>query len=97
MLLKLTGINFLLRIFGGGLNLLKAVLIATVVLTFISSFKVQLYESTQLTKTIVDLGSKVMKIYRSSTDEQQLDLNQIKEVKQESLIQDDFRYNLLER
>ena len=94
---KLTGINFLLRIFGGGLNLLKAVLIATVVLTFISSFKVQLYESTQLTKTIVDLGSKVMKVYRTSTDEQQLDLNQIKEVKQESLIQDDFRYNLLER
>ena len=94
---KLTGINFLLRFLGGVLNLSKAVLIVTVVLTFISSFKVQLYESTQLTNVIVDTGLKIMKIYRSSTNEQQLDLDTIKEIKQDSLIQDDFRYNLLER
>ena len=75
---KLTGINFLLRFLGGVLNLSKAVLIVTVVLTFISSFKVQLYESTQLTNVIVDTGLKIMKIYRSSTNVQQLDLDTIK-------------------
>ena len=94
---KLSGINFLLRFLGGFLNLLKAVLIVTVVLTFISSFKVQLYEPTQLTSAIIKVGSNMMKVYRSSTDEKQLDLDMIKEVKPESLIQDDFRYNLLER
>lgn len=95
---KLTGINFILRISGAVLNVLKAVLIVTVVLTFISSLKADLFESTPITKRITTFGYKVMTMYKNSADEHQVDLKKIKEIKQEPYIMDDdFRYNLLER
>ncbi|MEK9726610.1 MAG: CvpA family protein [Candidatus Margulisiibacteriota bacterium] len=97
-LFKLSGINFVIRIIGGGLNGIKAVLIAIVVLTFISSLNVNVYEDTDLTKKCVNIGSKALKLFKRNIDENQIDLEKLPEINKDAYIMDDdFRYNLLER
>ena len=95
---KLSGINFILRIVGGALNFSKAVLIVVVVLTFMSGLKVAFYEKTVLTNRFILIGSKVLTVFKQSVDENRIELNELPATKNDkSIMDDDFRYNLLER
>jgi uncharacterized membrane protein required for colicin V production len=98
---KLTGINFLLRVSGACLNLIKAGLIVAIVLTFVSTVSSTLYQSTQFTSFFTVVGSKIMNVYKNSIDEDQIQIQEVvpSEVSDvvEELIGDDFQYNLLER
>ena len=95
---KLSGINFLIRVIGGLLNCTKAVLIVVVVLTFMSTLNIRLYDETNLTKYCVSFGSKALVVFKKNIDENQIDLKKVPEIDKDSYIMDDdFRYNLLER
>ena len=95
---KLTGINLLLRFIGAILNSAKAVLIVIVVLTFISNINKNLFQVTPTTDFFIQIGLKAMGIYNNSLNENKLDLKKAPEIIQDSfIINDDFRYNLLER
>ena len=95
---KLSGINFLIRVIGGLLNCTKAVLIVVVVLTFMSTLNIRLYDETNLTKYCVCFGSKALVVFKKNIDENQIDLKKVPEIDKDSYIMDDdFRYNLLER
>lgn len=97
-LFKLTGISITLRLTGAVFNGLKAVMIMVVVLTFISNLNNNLFESTDITNGLTKFGSKIMSLYSESIDENKVE--GLKEsVKREDsfIIDDNFRYNLLER
>ena len=95
---NLTGVNILLRFLGALFNVVKAVLIVIVVLTFVSSLKNDVFEETRMTETLTMVGSKVMKIYNNSLNENKIEINKEPDLMIDSfIIDDDFRYNLLER
>tara|TARA_A100001015_G_C14773969_1_gene626394 strand:+ start:286 stop:849 length:564 start_codon:yes stop_codon:yes gene_type:complete len=95
---KLSGVNFLLRLIGLVLNSTKAVLIIIVVLTFITNINKNLFQGTPTTDFFIQFGLKAMGIYNNSLNENKLDLKKAPEIIQDSfIINDDFRYNLLER
>jgi uncharacterized membrane protein required for colicin V production len=95
---KLTGINFILRIIGGALNLIKGVLIVVVVLTFISGLNVKAFEETPITSQLTSIGSNALNVLRKSVDENQVEIKMAPTIDKETYIMDDdFRYNLLER
>ncbi len=97
-LFNLTGVNLLLRSLGVLFNVVKAVLIVIVVLTFISSLKKDAFEETRMTEMLTTVGSKVMKIYKNSLNENKIEVKKEPDILMESfIIDDDFRYNLLER
>jgi uncharacterized membrane protein required for colicin V production len=95
---KLTGVNFILRIIGAVLNLIKGVLIVVVVLTFISGLNVNVFDETALTSRLTSIGSNALNIFRKSVDENQIEIKKSPKIDKETYIMDDdFRYNLLER
>ena len=95
---KLTGVSIMLRLTGAVFNGVKAVMITVVVLTFISNLNNDLFEATGITGHLTKVGAKVTNLYSESIDENKVEV--IKEVvnsKEPFIIDDDFRYNLLER
>ena len=95
---QLKGVNFMIRVSGALLNCGKAALVLMVALTFILSLNDTLFEETQATKFLTDLGSKVMSLYNRSVDEQQVVPSAQTVIEEsETLFDDDLRYNLLER
>ena len=96
-LFKLSGISLLLRVSGGIFNGLKAVLIVVVVLTFMTNLNKGLFESTEVTNALTIVGAKAMNFYSDSVDENKVEAIKETAVKKDSfIIDDDFRYNLLE-
>ena len=88
----------MLRLTGAVFNGVKAVMITVVVLTFISNLNNNLFEATGITGQLTKVGAKVMNLYSESIDENKVEV--IKESvnsKEPFIIDDDFRYNLLER
>ena len=97
-LLNLTGMSILLRFSGGLFNGLKAVLIVIVVLTFISNLNSNLFKSTTLTSGFTTIGAKVMNLYSESMDENKIEVGkELRQTNRSVILDDDFRYNLLER
>ena len=96
-LFKLTGMNMVVRFVGGALNGLKALLILVALLTFVSNLGISVYHETQLSKKLVLFGSKLLTVYKNNVDENQVDVSPIQEQVKEVIMDDDFRYNLLER
>ncbi|MBL6723019.1 MAG: CvpA family protein [Candidatus Margulisbacteria bacterium] len=95
---KLTGINFILRISGAGLNALKAVVVVTVVVTFLTHINKQAFEPTELTDRLAIVGSKIMRLVNNRLDEGQTQHQIEADIPIESaIIDDDFKYNLLTR
>lgn len=95
---KLTGINIVLRLAGGVFNGLKAGVIITVILTFVLTMNKDIIELTSTTRFLTNIGSKVMNIYSKNADEHRVVPTKEPTVNLESIIiDDDFRYNLLER
>ena len=95
---NLTGVNLFLRIIGALLNASKAVLIIVVMLTFITNLNSRFIKPTKTTKFFTNFGSRLMKIYKNTINENKVDLKKAPDVLNESfIINDDFRYNLLER
>lgn len=97
-LFNLTGVSIMLRLTGAVFNGVKAVMITVVVLTFISNLNNNLFEVTGITGQLTKVGAKVMNLYSESIDENKVEV--IKESvnsKEPFIIDDDFRYNLLER
>ena len=95
---NLTGISFFLRLSGAIFNAIKAVLIVVVVLTFISNLNKDLFEPTRVTEVLIMVGSKVMNLYSDSVNENVIDVIKEPGINKDSfIIDDDFRYNLLER
>ncbi len=97
-LFKLSGINFPLRVIGAILNASKAVLIVIVVLTLLTNINKDLLQKSDLTTFLVSTGSNVINIYHRTINEEDVDLRRAPEIIKDSIIiDDDFRYNLLER
>jgi uncharacterized membrane protein required for colicin V production len=95
---KLTGISIVLRLTGALFNGVKAVLITVVVLTFISNLNNNLYETTSLTAQLTNIGAKAMNLYSESIDENKIEvIEAFSKPEDLHVIDDDFRYNLLER
>ena len=62
---NLSGLNLSFRVLGALFNVIKAVLIVIVVLTFISSVTSDGFEKTQITERLTKVGSKVLRIYNN--------------------------------
>ena len=94
---KFTGVNFLLRLSGGILNLTKGFVIVMLLLTAISRFSDSLFHQTPTTKLLIGIGSKVMSVYNNNLDEHIIQPVHNNLNIEGSLIDDDFKYNFLER
>ena len=94
---KLTGVNFILELLGG-FKSDWGVLIVVVVLTFISGLNVKVFDETALTSRLTSIGSNALTMFRKSVDENQIEIKKAPKIDKETYIMDDdFRYNLLER
>ena len=95
---QLKGINLLIRVSGAIINSAKAAAVIVIILTFILSLSDSIYEETDTTKFFTGLGSKLMSLYNKNVDEQQIMPSKQTIIEESTdLIDDDLRYNLLER
>ena len=95
---KLTGMSFLIRLSGSLFNTIKGSLILTVILTFISTVNNSLLPPTKPSQFLTSIGTRVLNVYNKNSDENQpIKKESPKIVIDSVIIDDDFRYNLLER
>lgn len=94
----LTGVGLIVRLVGGLLNGIKAVLIVILVLTFIQSVAENLYKQTDLTTPLIHIGKKMIRLYKENNPPPFAPhLKAPHPVDDMTPIVDDFQYNLIER
>lgn len=93
-LVSITGLGLMVRLVGGVLNGVKAALIITLILMVLSWVNRPIFEETPLTQWFVSAGNTIMTMYKQR-DVPTTSTNKI--LDEGSMIDDDFRYNLIER